>query len=311
MRPNQLTINSKFGSVVRPPNPYQFEPDTPHINVQHQTKITDFIKKHGSSPIPLPSSRLGHTKKSNSEGNAVPNTQTSEASCTPSETPILHALHRYRSESSPNIPPLRFAERRDPGSSPTSQSYHGVGDDFAFPNHRLPTAAQHNNPYIQDYGSSVVSRRATQDYATERLDRSLSQLPIHQSHGKNASNSVNGRYQANSPTKILDEVFEKDEAEEEYLESPASSPPKRSRSPMKKMFGENGWLGRTPAELEDVKVRVKKASSRKDESTGSPQKKTSMMGKLKNKIEEFVSKGLPTNGILPNTTTGRKSGLGS
>ncbi|TVY41338.1 hypothetical protein LSUB1_G001806 [Lachnellula subtilissima] len=281
--------DAKFGSVARPTNPYQFEPDTPYINVQHQTKMTDFMQKHGSSPIPLPSSRPGHAKKSYSEGNAVPITQTPEVPDTPFEKPILHVLHRYRSESSPNIPPLRFAEHPDPGSSPTFQSYQGVGDGFAFPNRRLPTAEQHNNPYIQDYGPSAVTYQTSRDYATERPARSLSRLQV-QTHCKDASASVNGRYLANLPTKTLDEVFEKDEAEGTYPESPESSPPKRSRSPMKKMFGENGWLGRSPAELEDLKTRVKKASSRKDESTGSPQKKTGMMGKLKNKLEEFAEK---------------------
>ncbi len=33
--------------------------------------------------------------------------------------------------------------------------------------------------------------------------------------------------------------------EEVYLDEPASPIPKRPRSPMKKMFGENGWLGRS------------------------------------------------------------------
>ena len=51
---------------------------------------------------------------------------------------------------------------------------------------------------------------------------------------------------------------------------------------MKKMFGENGWLGKSPDEIQDVKLQVKKAAViQKDKST--------MIGKLRNKLGEFVS----------------------
>ena len=51
---------------------------------------------------------------------------------------------------------------------------------------------------------------------------------------------------------------------------------------MKKMFGEHGWLGRTPEELEVGKTPPKKYSQGRKE-------KRSVMGKLRIKIEEFVS----------------------
>jgi hypothetical protein len=50
---------------------------------------------------------------------------------------------------------------------------------------------------------------------------------------------------------------------------------------MKKMFGENGWLGKTPDEAQDAKLQSKKPSSQ--------QKKTTMMEKIKHKLDDFVS----------------------
>jgi hypothetical protein len=47
---------------------------------------------------------------------------------------------------------------------------------------------------------------------------------------------------------------------------------------MKKLFGEKGFLGESPNEIFDLKSRSK------------PAKKTSMMGKLRNKFEEFAEK---------------------
>jgi hypothetical protein len=48
------------------------------------------------------------------------------------------------------------------------------------------------------------------------------------------------------------------------------------------MFGENGWLGRSPDELQTTKLSSKKSSPGRKE-------KSSVMGKIRNKIEEFVS----------------------
>lgn len=70
-------------------------------------------------------------------------------------------------------------------------------------------------------------------------------------------------------------------------EYPSSSPKKRSRSPMKKMFGENGWLGQSPVEKPEQTSRAKISVSH-NESFPREQRKTTMMGKLKNKLEEFV-----------------------
>jgi hypothetical protein len=97
-----------------------------------------------------------------------------------------------------------------------------------------------------------------------------------------------------SPTKTVDDVTERDEYDERLQNRSSKTPPpnppkKRSRSPMKKMFGENGWLGQSPDEKPDVKLRSKKSFVTHMDFAHRP-KKISMMEKLKNKFEEIVSK---------------------
>jgi hypothetical protein len=51
---------------------------------------------------------------------------------------------------------------------------------------------------------------------------------------------------------------------------------------MKKMFGEHGWLGRSPDEVQVGKLQSKKYSVGRKE-------KSSVIGKIRTKIEELVS----------------------
>ena len=69
--------------------------------------------------------------------------------------------------------------------------------------------------------------------------------------------------------------------------SVSSDTPKRPRSPMKKMFGEHGWLGQSPEEARHLHSQKKPPMTRKDTSF-SQVKKTSLMDKIKNKIDELV-----------------------
>jgi hypothetical protein len=91
-----------------------------------------------------------------------------------------------------------------------------------------------------------------------------------------------------SPTKTLYDVSEIDERESINLEYTSNPPKKRSRSPMKKMFGDNGWLGQSANEILEQPSRSKKSSASRNEPSLRHQKKPSMIGKLKNKLEEFV-----------------------
>jgi hypothetical protein len=96
-----------------------------------------------------------------------------------------------------------------------------------------------------------------------------------------------------SPTKTLDDVEEHDESSiDSPLPPSLAEPKKRSRSPMKKMFGEHGWLGRTPNEIQDIKHPKQSPSSGKE--------KTSIMGKLMTKLGEFVSICIENEDMLAN-----------
>ena len=72
-----------------------------------------------------------------------------------------------------------------------------------------------------------------------------------------------------SPVKHLENVPEKDD---NILEQSLAAP-KRSRSPIKKMFGEGGWLSNVAGPKEEL----------------GNQKKPGLMEKIKHKIEEIVS----------------------
>ena len=51
-----------------------------------------------------------------------------------------------------------------------------------------------------------------------------------------------GAYRAPSPVKTLDDIKEEEPVEEEVKED---VPPRRAQSPIKQLFGEKGWLGRS------------------------------------------------------------------
>lgn len=72
-------------------------------------------------------------------------------------------------------------------------------------------------------------------------------------------------------------------------QSPPPSPKKRSRSPMKKLFGEKGFFGESPEEMIKQNAKRAAASSRTRTNSSSGQKKIGVMDKLKSKLGEIVS----------------------
>ena len=105
-----------------------------------------------------------------------------------------------------------------------------------------------------------------------------------------ANTDISARHQTNSPSKSLVAGETKD-FHEQY-DSPLVEPKKRSRSPMKKMFGQGGWLSNSPSEAENYRQAAKKAAAEKKQEASA---KTSVMGKIRNKLEEFVSCRLYTS----------------
>ena len=79
------------------------------------------------------------------------------------------------------------------------------------------------------------------------------------------------RGRSTSPVKYLDDL------KEEVVVDGPPSPVKRSRSPMKKMFGENGWLGRSASMKEMPNEQYKKTGLKH------------WGGKIKQRVEDLVS----------------------
>ncbi|KAH0562528.1 hypothetical protein GP486_002788 [Trichoglossum hirsutum] len=84
--------------------------------------------------------------------------------------------------------------------------------------------------------------------------------------------SIRGR--SKSPTKVQ---FADENSREIVVVDMPKSPPKRARSPMKKMFGENGWLGRSTSMREKPSEQYQKTGLKH------------WGGKLKQRVEDLVS----------------------
>ena len=287
-----LTITS----TVRPfqvakISPYEFEPPSPYDDPTRQTTFTNFVKKGQDVPSTF-APRAVHVKNSRSEGNVSCMTQPPiHLTATPTK-PNGYTL--YRSESSPNVSQLPFPLRRNATPSPDIVEYYTEAGETSSPTPRGRQDSQDSNPRRDQsigvkYASQSPSRRC-QDYAQELPSR----YPTRQSpQGSLSKGHAINRNLTRSPTKTLDDVSERDEYDDSLPNTSSRAPPpnppkKRSRSPMKKMFGEHGWLGQSPDEKFDPKLRSKKSFVTHMDFAHRP-KKIGMMGKLKNKFEEIVS----------------------
>jgi hypothetical protein len=294
----------KLGKVTKGPNPYEFEPDSPYYNQSPQTPFSDFMESRNRALTSSP--RVAHAKNARSESNATYMIENPSPNPAPPSKLVGHPLKR--SESSPNITPRIFQARRDRTPSPDILAYYDEVQDVVSPVRRGRSPARASGRptqyYPQTYNSGSYPHRHHQDASKvsqsscdpsanpdsayrHHQDASMESHPSsHQSGSQDflPNSAASGRAVTRSPPKTLGDVSEHDEScMPEETQSPyLHTPKKRSRSPMKKMFGENGWLGRSPDEASQVKLRSKKPSY--------PQKeKITMMGKLRIKLEEFVS----------------------
>jgi hypothetical protein len=294
----------KLDRVTKAQNLYEFEPDSPYYNQSPQTTFSDFMESR--SGVPNSSPRVAHAKNSRSESNATYMIENPSPNRSPPSKLIGHSLKR--SESSPNITPRIFQAHRDRTPSPDMLAYYDEVEDVASPirRGRSPSRASSRPTqyYPQSYNLGAYPHRHHQDSSKEshssshpsanpdptyrhRHGASMESHPSrHQSGTQDflPNSAACGRGLTRLPPKTLDDVSEHDESciYEEPQSPYLHTPKKRSRSPMKKMFGENGWLGRSPDEASQVKVRSKKPSYQQKE-------KITMMGKLRIKLEEFVS----------------------
>ncbi|KAG4444426.1 hypothetical protein IFR05_000017 [Cadophora sp. M221] len=266
-----------------PTNPYEFEPDTPYAGQgQRQTQFSDFIEHPNSEFTPSPRVEHGHMKNARSEGNGSYITRDDDYLLPPK--PTYATLQR--SESSPSLVQARFDAPRERATSPDIAAYYteDIGHSSLPYRGRSPSLSRSNRKYEQANTSPTYCHNS-QSYSAR--SRSRSRSPVRRESNESTQfSSVHGRLSGKTPTKTLGDVAERDEYREYdmFRQDPARSPPKkRSRSPMKKMFGENGWLGKSPDEIQDVKLQIKRAAAMQKD-------KPTMMGKLRNKLGEFAEK---------------------
>lgn len=206
--------------------------------------------------------------------------------------PVARTIHR--SESSPSLQqqpvlqPLTYLPRRDKTPSTDLRTQYPVSHGYKNEIDReKPTGGL--NKILSD-GETAYSPlyHPSQEY----VSTSSSKSPTRGSRQGSLSSSYTPHgSMSQSPTKTLYDVTEKEESDSSFLGYPLESPKKRSRSPMKKMFGEKGWLSQSPNENPNQYARGNNFNfSRKDGSSHGHQKKKSMMGKIKTKLEEFVSR---------------------
>lgn len=271
----------KFPKVI---NPYEFEPSTPGNDNTRPTATKIF---NSQDDLFVSSPKVSHVKNSRSGGYTLYTTRSpSPVLCTSNST----SCGIHRSESSPTVSPLRFEPHceRSPGSE--LHCFH-PGDDRLF-------SQYHHVPQLLE----GRSRSGLQAERVEFASRSPPCLPTKSStpsspprpsrmQQKESFYYEGSRNPTRSLTYMLENVFEQDEldiAKSAKSPSPPPVPPKkRARSPMKKMFGENGWLGQSPNEKPEPKFQSKKLFAQSNQNLHS-RKKTTMIGKIKNKLEEIV-----------------------
>jgi hypothetical protein len=229
-----------------------------------------------------------HVKNARSEGNAVYVARPPTPPIVYAPKPATYGIHR--SESSPTVSPLRFSPPHERSLSPELYSRDLEGDQLLSQDRRGRQRSE--DRYYngrQDAGSEMPSRFPVRKSSMSPVRRSP-QRPARPPYQEPVQHA-RSRDLPRSPKKTLHDVSEQDEfiAQPRSSSPPPVPPKKRSRSPMKKMFGENGWLGQSADEKPELKVQPKKFVAR---GTGDVpiRKKTTMMGKLKNKLEEIVSR---------------------
>ncbi|PQE15295.1 DDHD domain protein [Rutstroemia sp. NJR-2017a BVV2] len=307
--PGKMTENANSDTRKAAPlkELYRFEPETPTcLNASPQTTFSDFIESRDSRPVSSPN--FGHTK------HLSPILYTSSHLARPG---------LQRSGSSPSVSPMRFAGR-DLCPSPESFEYY-VDPDSPSPimkssyntqssvrRGRAATLAsqypmRRESPERFQHASSSPVRQLTGDIyqrpsrsPVRQAEKNHGHRPViathtptgakmisnqHNKSFSSSDSSIINRAMTRSPSKTLVDVFEQDETATESPVLPPVSPKKRSRSPMKKMFGEHGWLGSSPNEIMLPQIQATR-SARKLEKP----RKAGMMEKIKSKIEELTEK---------------------
>jgi len=268
-------------------------PRSPHMKNSQSEGNANFINR---KPTPTairpqvptrPVARVIHRSESSPNLMAQPFPRRQKEPGTPESPTLLARKEFIRSNPVRNDPILRDAIRNDPVLRDAIRSNADMDRDFAFPStpHQRDTEYSiHSMHNSSPSPRSAYTRPPNSAYA-QSMDSRRSRSPTHTPHQDPMGSYGLSRHLTRSPTKTLDSVSERSERDSEsivFKEYIPPSPKKRSRSPMKKMFGDRGWLGQSPDEKPGQNLH-----SRKNSRQGEP-KKSTIMGKLMNKLEELV-----------------------
>lgn len=198
------------------------------------------------------------------------------------EQPISPTYPTTRGRSSPSRSTRPFERNTSPRRNINQGRPSTSHDDYQDIYHQArPSTSQ--DTYSQDthWQALASARKLSHDQSTSASRQNTYRLrsPVRVPSRQSEDNYRNDRHATKSPTKILEDVNEYDEIERRPRRISPPAVRKRARSPMKKMFGENGWLGKSPSEAQQAQFRVRKESM---------SQKPSMLGRLKSKFEEFV-----------------------
>jgi hypothetical protein len=244
-------------------------------DIESQQEMSRFDNNDGwrtDNPTPMPSSgyKRAHVKNSQSESIALNRVQRPEKVNTTFAPSVEYGLPRsgsspgqdlgrssesyqrmlHRSESSPLHSPGRKSDREEHFDDPEN-SYGYSQRKRGYDYHSFSSPQAHKSDHSSGFTSNA------QEYMS----------PSSPVRGRSP---VRTRGLSRSPSQQLDNV---QECEEAMDASPHHSKP-RARSPMKKLFGDGGWLGNT----NDLETGPKYRS-----------KKPGVLGIIKNKIGEIVS----------------------
>ena len=158
-----------------------------------------------------------------------------------------------------------------------------VGTGIGKPLQPLPKYGHHKGhkspgmPHSQSEGNIEFRSRATKDHnlrVSKTFEGVASDYDVRSSQDTDDSSSFSrGRTitRTPSPIKALEDI------KEDQASNSPPSPTKRSRSPFKQMFGENGWLGRSMSMNELPNERYRKNGIKH------------WGGKIKQRVENLVS----------------------
>jgi hypothetical protein len=316
--------------ITRHDNPYEFEPDTPEIlEVEGQSHMSELTTKRENPPVFFSAPRMGHIKNARSAGNARDmGEQLRPLAYQPQR---LHPARLQRSGSSPQIGCMRSTEWESRDASPeipnfvdeygsrvaSTRQLRGMAETVGPKRGRQNVdCSPHNCSERSSYNcGETYSSSSTQSHSSSNI------LSQEHRHDTASTSSHKEHYINQSPNNSVNYAYEQDS----YVRgrpadnvrfplvslSPRANPPKRSRSPIKRLFtseapsssrkelwGKKGYFGEGVGVSDERKSEAtdlqKSTRSRTNTSSSDQPKKPGMINRLKNKIDEFVSRLVST-----------------